>query len=218
MMQRLGERIDEEEQYAVKEMHAERAQGEKVIPVLFEEMDGIWLHMQDSSHKRMKKQEMKVFTMYEGWDKEQKKRSSLVEKTMLAGMESSQIFHEKREALIEKKYNADEIQQRILNGDGGSWIRETYDPDAIFRLDRYHIYQEILRKISDCDAQRKGILYKNMGVQESQNCTAITMRIKHRRMRWSDLSCTNERNCRDIKCSNKRIQENIPRRVYKIIR
>ena len=114
MMQRLGERIDEEEQYAVKEMHADRAQGEKVIPVLFEEMDGIWLHMQNSNHKKMKKQEMKVFSMYEGWDKEQKKRSSLVEKTMFAGMESSQIFHEKREALIEKKYNADEIQQRIL--------------------------------------------------------------------------------------------------------
>ena len=56
MMQRLGERIDEEEQYAVKEMHADRAQGEKVIPVLFEEMDGIWLHMQSSNHKKMKKQ------------------------------------------------------------------------------------------------------------------------------------------------------------------
>ncbi len=123
MMQRLGERIAEEEQYAVKEMHADRVQGEKIIPVLFEEMDGIWLHMQNSNHRKMKKQEMKVFTMYEGWDKEQKKRSSLVEKTMLAGMESSQIFHEKREALIEKKYNADEIQQRILNGDGGSWIK-----------------------------------------------------------------------------------------------
>ncbi len=27
----------------------------------------------------------------------------------------------------------DEIQQRILNGDGGSWIKETYDPDAIFQ-------------------------------------------------------------------------------------
>ena len=24
-----------------------------------------------------------------------------------------------------------------------------------------------------------------MGVQESQNCTVITMRMKHRRMRWS---------------------------------
>ena len=40
MMQRLGERLDEEEQYAVKEMHADRTQGEKIIPVLFEEMDG----------------------------------------------------------------------------------------------------------------------------------------------------------------------------------
>lgn len=80
MMQRLGKRLDEEEQYAVKEMHADRTQGEKIIPVLFEEMDGIWLHMQDSSHKRMKKQEMKVFTMYEGWDKDQQRRSTLVGK------------------------------------------------------------------------------------------------------------------------------------------
>ena len=127
----------------------------KIIPVLFEEMDGIWLHMQDSSHKRMKKQEMKVFTMYEGWDKDQQRRSTLVGKTMLAGMESSRLFHEKREALIEKKYDVDEIQQRILNGDGGSWIKETYDPDAIFQLDRYHVYQEILRKINDRSAQRE---------------------------------------------------------------
>ena len=95
--------------------------------------------------------------MYEGWDeeKEKEKRSTLVEKTMLAGMEPSQKFHEKREALIERKYNVDEIQQRILNGDGGSWIKEPYDPDVIFQLDRYHIYQEILRKLSDKRAQKE---------------------------------------------------------------
>ena len=70
---------------------------------------------------------------------------------MMAGMEKSDEFHRKREALIEKKYNADEIQQRILNGDGGSWIKESYDPEVIFRLDRFHIYQEIksvVRQIS----------------------------------------------------------------------
>ena len=44
----------------------------KIIPELYEEMDAIWLHMQESRHKRMKKQEMKVFTMYEGWDKEKR--------------------------------------------------------------------------------------------------------------------------------------------------
>lgn len=253
MMQRLGERIDEEELHAVKQMNASQTQGSEIIPVLFEEMDGVWLHIQDAHHKKAKKQELKVFTMYEGWDeeKEKQKRSTLVGKTMLAGMEKSMEFHEKREACIRKKYNADEIGQRILNGDGGSWIKEPYDSETIFQLDRYHIYQEILRKISNKDAQKEirslfeeekieemleyiqiyatsvaspdegdkstkkamelyqylnnnkegllaynkrgiaipepkeGILYKGMGIQESQNCTVITLRMKHRRMRWS---------------------------------
>ena len=259
MMQRLGERIDEEELHAVKQMDAEQTEGEKVIPVLFEEMDGVWLHIQDEHHKKMKKQEMKVFTMYEGWDeeKEKQKRSTLVGKRMLAGMEKSNEFHAKREACIRKKYAVDEIGQRILNGDGGSWIHESYDPDTIFQLDRYHIYQEILRKISNKDAQKairelfdeekidemleyiqiyatsvaspdekdrsskkamelyqylnnnksgllaydkrgveipapqEGIIYKGMGIQETQNCTVITLRMKHRRMRWSVKGANN---------------------------
>jgi hypothetical protein len=196
--------------------------------------------------------------MYEGWeDDSTNKRSTLVGKTVMAGMENSREFHEKREALIESKYNVDEIQQRILNGDGGSWIKEPYDSETIYQLDRYHIYQEILRKISDKKAQRdirelfdeekidemleyiemyatstespdktdktskkarelhkylnnnkegllpyhkrgikipdapKGIKYKNMGVQENQNCTIITLRMKHRRMRWSVCGANN---------------------------
>ena len=207
--------------------------------------------MQDSGHKKASKQEMKIFTMYEGWDADSPKRSRLVNKKMLAGMEKSDLFHQKREALIEEVYDAEEIRQRILNGDGGSWIKETYDPDAIFQLDRFHIYKEIKKKIREESARKQirelleekkadkaleyiriyahsiesddekdkgsdkarelyqylwnnlegllpyqergielpeageGIVYKNMGVQENQNCTAITMRMKHRRMRWS---------------------------------
>ena len=76
MMQRLGERLDEEEQYAVKEMHADRTQGEKIIPVLFEEMDGIWLHMQDSSHKRMKKQERRKPAIRLSVIRKQKRKAS----------------------------------------------------------------------------------------------------------------------------------------------
>ncbi len=37
----------------------------------------------------------------------------------------------------------------------------------------------------------EGIVYKNMGVQESQNCTTITLRMKHRRMRWSENGANN---------------------------
>jgi len=45
-------------------MHADRAQGEKVIPVLFEEMDGIWLHMQNSNHRKMKKSGNESVSIY----------------------------------------------------------------------------------------------------------------------------------------------------------
>lgn len=38
---------------------------------------------------------------------------------------------------------------------GAGWIKEPYDPETIFQLDRYHIYQEILRKIGDRKAQKE---------------------------------------------------------------
>ncbi len=49
-------------------------------------------------------------------------------------------------------------------------------------------YQE--RGIKIPEAQ-PGIVYKNMGVQENQNCTVITLRMKHRRMRWSVKGANN---------------------------
>ena len=257
LIQQLGERVSKEEKVIVSEMKADQSKGTAIIPVLFEEMDGVWLRMQGKDHKRMKKQEMKVSVMYEGWEKDGKKNSRLSNKTVLAGMEKSNEFHEKREAQIHRKYNADEIQQRILNGDGGSWIKDPYDPDVIFQLDRFHIYKEIKRKISNKEAgkritelfdqkkmdemleyiqnyatsvesndekdktsskalelyqylnnNREGLLsyqdrgieipeapehlvYKGMGVQENQNCTIITLRMKHRRMRWSPSGANN---------------------------
>lgn len=149
---------------------------------------------------------------------------------------------------IRSIYNADEIEYRILNGDGGIRIRDPYEPDTIFRLDRFHIRQEIKRKLNqDKEAAKaveglfeaekmdemfsciriyadsvetddekdkrakkareryqylnnnkeglmpyqkrgltlpeppEGMRYGNMGMQENQNCTVITMRMKGNR-------------------------------------
>lgn len=257
LLQQIGERISEEELHGVKQMEADEAAGEVSIGVLFEEMDGVWLRMQGKNHKKAPKQEMKVCTLYEGWDAASKGQSRLVNKRMIAGMEKSAEFHKKREALIEKHYDADEIGQRILNGDGGGWIKEPYDAETIYQLDRFHIHQEIKRKLKEKEAQEAvwelfeserieemfeylriyadsvasedetdkrssnalklyeylwnnrdgllpyqkrgiplpeppaGIVYKNMGVQENQNCTVITMRMKNRRMRWSEKGANN---------------------------
>lgn len=259
LMQQVGERIEKEEDHAVNQMHTGKAVGKKSIPILLEEMDGVWIRQQGEHHEKMPKIEVKVSTTYEGWDrqKEAEGRSTLVGKRVLAGIEDSTSFHEKREAEICKHYDVDEIEQRVLNGDGGSWISEPNDPDAIIQLDPFHVQKEISSKIADKEAQREikelleakqieqmlryieiyadsvesdnkkdkksqnarelhrylsnnkdhlvpwrdrglklpeppeGVLYKNMGVQENQNCTVITLRMKHRRMRWSSKGGNN---------------------------
>lgn len=58
-------------------MEVDQAEGEKAVGILFEEMDGVWLRMQDSCHKKAPKKEMKVFTMYEGWDANSQKKAAL---------------------------------------------------------------------------------------------------------------------------------------------
>ncbi len=258
LVQKLGERVSMEEELLVKQMNADKAEGSREIKVLFEEMDGVWLRMQGKDHKSIPKQEMKVATVYEGWDKEDRSGSRLCGKKVIAGMEKSSEFHEKREAQIRSIYNADEIEYRILNGDGGSWIKDPYEPDTVFQLDRFHIRQEIKRKLNQdkeaskaveglFEAERmdemlsyiriyadsvetddekdkrakkawelyqylnnnkeglmpyqkrgislpeapEGMRYGNMGVQENQNCTVITMRMKGNRKRWSEKGANN---------------------------
>lgn len=249
LVQKLGERVSREEELQVKQMNADTLEGDREIGVLFEEMDGVWLRLQGKDHKSIPKQEMKVATIYEGWEKD---GSRLCGKKIIAGMEKSTEFHAKREAQIRSIYNTDEIEYRILNGDGGGWIKDPYEPETVFQLDRFHIRREIKRKLNQDEAARKtveelfheekmdemleyiliyadsvetddekdkrakkarelyqylshnrdglmpyqkqgltlpelpeGMRYGNMGVQENQNCTVITMRMKGNRRRWS---------------------------------
>lgn len=61
-----------------------------------------------------------------------------------------------RSATISEKYNVDEIQTRILNGDGAKWIKVTCeDEDIHFQLDPFHVGQAIIRKVSDKGAQKQ---------------------------------------------------------------
>lgn len=276
LTQKLGECISREEEQSVRQMEEGKSPGEKKLPVLFEEMDGVWLRMQDRRHKKAPGQELKVSVFYEGWDAGNRGRSRLVGKTTLAGMEKSSQFHEKREAQIRQRYNGDEIGQRILNGDGASWIKDPYDPEVIFQLDRFHIHKAIREKLKDKEAQRaveelfekeqteemlryisiyadsiagregngkeekkarelyeylkknekgllpyqsqgrelpepeKGVVYRQMGVQENQNCTVVTLRMKNRRMRWSESGANNMAKVLYRK-ENRELQETIER-------
>ena len=256
MVQAFGEKLANEEETLVQEFHADNSRGTKGVPVLFEEMDGIWLKCQRDGGKKAPKMEVKVGTMYEGWEAGTGKRSELSGKTVLAGIECSETFLEKWEAKIQSRYDAAKIGQRVLNGDGGDWIKDEYDADTMRQLDRFHIVKEIRQKTAHAEVRKKmldllrrnkaeelveyaqiyydsiitnegspeeddvkelrnylwnheyeianykargkeipeapeGIEYRNMGVQENQNCTVIGMRMKGKRKRWARESANN---------------------------
>lgn len=154
-VQKLGKKLEAEEDYAVKEMNSGKPRGEREVPVLFEEMDGLWIAMQGKGAKKAPGQEIKMATIYEGWDAESKNASRLVGKVVIAAMEDSESFLERREGKICQIYDAEKIGQRILNGDGGNWIHEPYDPDTIQQLDRFHVIKEIKRKIGHKEYQKE---------------------------------------------------------------
>lgn len=99
---------------------------------------------------------MKLATVYTGWSKDGKK---LVNKKVLAGMAGSMKFNTKTEALIQSVFHIEADQVRVLNGDGAAWISNTYNPERIFQLDRFHIVKKI----------RSAIKVKNLQIRYLEN-------------------------------------------------
>jgi len=155
LVQALGEKICLEEDALVSDMKKDVLKGEIETPILFEEMDGVYISIQGKDRPaKKKKREMKVSIAYSGWKYDGKNNNTLVNKVMTAGFDTSKEFHQKREAMIKQKYNTDEIKVRILNGDGAEWIKDPYEGGTIFQLDQFHIYQAIIRNIKDKTAEK----------------------------------------------------------------
>lgn len=249
VVQKFGEKLEEEEAALIRDYERDAIEGGKEVPVLFEEADGIFLHLQGKDRpKHMSGKEIKVSTCYEGWNEQ----GELVGKVMSAGFEDGQKFQKLREATIKKRYNTEEVKLRVLNGDGAAWVKQCEDPDTVFQLDSFHIHQKIKKCIHDktmqgnlnslyeaCKteellesiqiyadsiasddetdrAEKKalelyeylsgnreylvsylkregieipeapsGLVYKNLGTQENQNCSNITLRMKNNKSSWS---------------------------------
>ena len=150
---------EEAERQKVKAFKNNTLLGEKEVPMLFEEADGLWISMQgkDRENSVKGKKEMKVGVVYEGWEKRypSSKEYKTVEKIAFAGYMSPEEFKLLRDASIAEKYNLDEIRYRIINGDGASWIRQGYDMETeIFQLDQYHLSKNVIRNVSDKKARR----------------------------------------------------------------
>ena len=140
---------------------AERNQGIGAIEskILYEENDGIWLNLQGKPREEYgSAREMKVGIAYDGvrWEigKDKKKRRTLSNKLAYAAFEGSAEFKRNKEGLVGSRFNVDEIELRVINGDGAQWIQKRPDVACISVLDKYHRNKKITECVSDKEAAK----------------------------------------------------------------
>lgn len=158
VIQDVGGKLSDAEKSQADRAKDGQGQGEIVTPILFEEADGVWINMQGKDRpEKGRKREMKMAAAYDGWEKEGKGRYRLRNKVLVCGFEESKEFQRKKEGAVAAIFDADEITVRILNGDGGGWIKAGLaDAEVHFQLDPFHKNREITRKVKD-EGQRETI-------------------------------------------------------------
>ena len=156
VIQALGAKVCEEEKELTQAHKQGKVHGEKEVPVLFEEADGVYVKLQGKDRRKsgQDKAEMKIGIAYDGWKRTGKDRYELADKVIVAGFSHAKEFHEYREAAIASMFNLDEVCQRILNADGASWIKKVKDKSTCFQLDPYHRNKVIKEKIHNKQAQK----------------------------------------------------------------
>ena len=149
VIQALGEKVCEDEAELTEEYKKGHVKGKREVPVLFEEADGVYIRLQGKDRKEEKrdKSEIKIGIAYEGWRKTGSDRYALENKVVVAGFSKAKEFREYREAAIAQEFNLDEVDQRILNADGASWIKKVKDKSTCFQLDPFHRNKAVKEKI-----------------------------------------------------------------------
>lgn len=144
---------------AREEVLAEQARhnegiGQLESKILYEEADGIWLKLQGKDRKAYgSSKEMKAAIAYSGV-KENGERRRLADKVACAGFEGVEDFIRHKDGVIASVYRVDEIDLRILNGDGANWISAHRDEVAIYQLDSFHRNRAIREYVSDPELRK----------------------------------------------------------------
>lgn len=176
VVQNFGRRLKERDDKKIALSKQGKLSGTREVKVLFQEQDGIWLNIQgkDKPKKgRNKKKELKLGISYEGWKKRKSTQNEYVVKNKLvcASFGDARTFKELSKATVEEVYNMDEIETRIINGDGAAWIKASIEEEGVYyQLDPFHKSQAVLRDVSDKREAKRLIDLLNRGkVPESLN-------------------------------------------------
>ena len=95
---------------------------------------------------------MKASIAYSGV-KENGKRRRLADKVACASFDNVKDFTKRKEGVIASVYRTDEIELRVLNGDGANWITANNEADA-YQLDPFHRNKAIREYVDDPELRK----------------------------------------------------------------
>jgi hypothetical protein len=153
-VQAVGGRIHDTDKRRAEAAKRLLSEGKKITKALQEEFDGVWVNMQGKDRpKTGHKREMKLAVSYEGTEFAGRRKDGrisyrLVNPLYMAGFEKADEFFRKKEGQLGAVYNLDEIDVRLINGDGGGWVQgfgERCGCEYHSQLDRFHIERELRR-------------------------------------------------------------------------
>lgn len=133
---------------------AECGAGVYETPVLYEEMDGVYLALQGKDRQEYgPSKEMKVSIAYSGVNEDASGRRTLANKVSYASMEQAQFFRDHAEGVVADFYAVDAVKRRIFNSDGGSWLQRNMVPGCTYQLDPFHRNKAVRTYVDDPDLQ-----------------------------------------------------------------
>lgn len=180
IVQKLGEEIKQYEKEKVEAFKEDKLKaGEKETPVIYQEADGIMIYTQGEDRKKQEEKykaehpnqevpkkvrniELKLGMTYEGWEEVGKNRYALVGKEYVSGYMTGEEMANITNANLHSKYDMRKVELRVLNSDGGNWIKKLLVAKAIYQADSYHLKEKITTNVRDVeDAETlKNMFYK----------------------------------------------------------
>lgn len=180
IVQKLGEEIKQYEKEKVGAFQEDKLKaGEKETPIVYQEADGIMIYTQGKDRKeqiekykerhpneevpkKVRNIEIKLGMTYEGWKEIGKNRYELVGKEYVAGYMTGEEMADITNANLHSKYDMSKVELRVLNSDGGSWIKRLLVAKAIYQADSYHLKEKITTHVRDTEDVEflKDLFYK----------------------------------------------------------
>ena len=180
IVQQLGEDIKQYEKEKVEAFQEDKLKaGEKETPTIYQEADGIMIYTQGKDRKeqiekykeqhpdeevpkKVRNIEIKLGMTYEGWKEIGKNRYELVGKEYVAGYMTGKEMADITNANLHSKYDMSKVELRVLNSDGGSWIKRLLTAKAIYQADSYHLKEKITTHVREAEDSEilKAMFYK----------------------------------------------------------